>query len=136
MSSDPILKTDEDYKFKNYSKKWTKVKDKKVDHLFKHQEGGLVYAKSYCDHFKGSLEKISDSFIKKINYKKLTEQFENQVNGIKGRWTSLISTVENQVVYIYHQALKNSQCYYDITGIGHDKEFKAEFQKLLRGIRL
>lgn len=130
------MKSDNSYKFKKLSKLWKRFKDKKVDYLYKHQDGGLFYSKSYCDYFKGSVKKISESFLKKIEYTKIIAQNTKDVKGHDARFTSLLSQVENHTLYIFHQAIKNNQCYYDITGIAHSAEFESLFKEAVGGIEI
>lgn len=136
ISSDPVMKKDSNYNFEGLSKLWIKSKDKKVDYLFKHDNGGMFYSKSYCDYFKGDVKKISESFLQKISYSKIIEQNDNDLNGIDARFSLLSSNVENHQIYIFHQALKSNECYYDITGIAHDISFKSNFLEAVKGIKL
>lgn len=134
VSSEPVMKQDKNYKFKDINSNWNKVKDKKVDYLYKHKDGGLVYSKSYCDYFKGSAKKISESFINKIKYTSITEKNNKSIKGNDAQFTALISKVENKTIYIFHQGIKASNCYYDITGIGHSQDFKDEFHSIVKRI--
>ena len=136
VSSEPVLKSDKSYSFKIKNSKWSQVKDKKVDYLFKHQDGGIVYSKSYCDYFKGNVKKISDSFIKKINHSEIREQNNQDLKGHPARFTALSSNMDGKEVFIYHQAIKTGSCYYDITGIGHNSTFKESFQDLIQRLDL